>query len=75
MFFSTGTDEHGLKIQKRALEEGKEPGAFCDFYSDQFKKLFSAANVGYDRFVRTTENDHQKAVEEFWKVLMSNKCI
>ncbi len=51
VFFSTGTDEHGLKIQKRALEEGKEPLEFCDFYSNEFKKLFSHANIAYDRFI------------------------
>lgn len=75
VFFATGTDEHGLKIQKRALEEGKDPLAFCDHYSDEFKKMFAAADICYDRFVRTTELDHQIAVEEFWKVLMQNKCI
>jgi methionyl-tRNA synthetase len=37
VFFSTGTDEHGIKIQKRAIEAGKDPLEFCTFYSDQFK--------------------------------------
>jgi methionyl-tRNA synthetase len=37
--------------------------------------MFAAADINYDRFVRTTEPDHQRAVEEFWKVLMQNKCI
>jgi methionyl-tRNA synthetase len=75
VFFATGTDEHGLKIQKRALEEGKNLQAFCDHYSEEFKRLFAAADISYDRFVRTTEQDHQRAVEAFWKLLRQNGCI
>lgn len=72
VLFATGTDEHGLKIQKRAFEEGKDPKAFCDHYSNEFKSLFSLANISYDRFVRTTEEDHLRAVDHFWKILMGN---
>jgi methionyl-tRNA synthetase len=62
VFFATGTDEHGLKIQKKALEECKDPHTFCTHYSDIFKTLFSQASISYDRFVRTTDQDHIHAV-------------
>ena len=57
-FFSIGTDEHGMKIQKRALQEGfTNPLQMCDENSMIFKNLFAKdkANVDYDRFIRTTD--------------------
>jgi len=59
VFFSTGTDEHGIKIQKRALEAGKEPKAFCDHYAASFRLLFERGHISYDRFIRTTDQDHR----------------
>lgn len=48
VFFSIGTDEHGSKIQRRALEEKIEPLEFCTKYSDIFKNLFEKSHIGYD---------------------------
>ncbi|ORY48656.1 hypothetical protein BCR33DRAFT_714391 [Rhizoclosmatium globosum] len=59
--YSTGTDEHGLKVgaYSRGSKEGKQdPKLFCDGISEKFKELFDAANVGYTRFIRTTDPDH-----------------
>ena len=75
VLFSTGTDEHGIKIQKRALEEKKDPQQFCDHYSSSFRQLFQKAHISYDRFIRTTDQEHKVAVEAFWKKLMSQNTI
>ena len=62
-FFSIGTDEHGLKIQKRAeLSHNGSPQALCDENSTHFAKLFRAANLSESRFVRTTEEGHKRSV-------------
>jgi methionyl-tRNA synthetase len=68
----TGTDEHGIKIQKRALEEVTTPQELCDRNSKQFKDLCLAAEVTYDDFIRTSEPRHIKNVQEFWKKLKEN---
>ncbi|KAJ3027685.1 UNVERIFIED_CONTAM: methionyl-tRNA synthetase [Siphonaria sp. JEL0065] len=73
--YSTGTDEHGLKIQEAAKNAKTEPKAFCDGISESFKELFDAANVGYTRFIRTTDNDHYVAVEAIWRKLVENGYI
>lgn len=65
----TGTDEHGMKIQTAAIAAGKEPQALCDEISTVFRDLPSKANVQYDRFIRTTSDDHKFAVSHFWKTL------
>ncbi len=65
-FFSIGTDEHGIKIQKKAQEQGVAVQDFCKRNTAKFKELFSKGAVGYDDFVKTTERRHKTAVEEFW---------
>ncbi|KAI5461637.1 tRNA synthetase class I [Mariannaea sp. PMI_226] len=65
-FLCTGTDEHGMKIQRAALKEGLPPKEFCDANSLKFKELAAAANVSYDFFIRTTDEEHKHAVEQFW---------
>lgn len=67
VFFNTGTDEHGLKIYQKALEEDLETQKFCDKYSDRFKKLKETLNLSYNSFIRTTDEHHIKAAQEFWK--------
>ncbi|OGF28217.1 methionine--tRNA ligase [Candidatus Falkowbacteria bacterium RIFOXYB2_FULL_47_14] len=62
VFFATGTDEHGAKIAQKAKSENKDPLEFTDEISGQFKKAWSDINIKYDRFIRTTEKDHIKAV-------------
>jgi methionyl-tRNA synthetase len=67
VFFNTGTDEHGLKIYRRALEEGKEPQKYVDEYAQKFDNLKRALNLSYDNFIRTTDGHHIEAAKEFWK--------
>ena len=65
----TGTDEHGMKIQKAAQKAKVDVKAFCDQHATQFEELAKLANVDYDRFMRTTDSDHRIAVEYFWREL------
>src|SRR3990167_4762274 len=55
VFFNFGTDEHGLKIYKRALEEGEDPQVYVDEYAAKFDKLKNALNLSYNNFIRTTD--------------------
>lgn len=66
VFFLTGTDEHGLKIDKKSKQEGyKNPKEFCDFISLKFKKTWKLLDVNYDFFIRTTDKMHKKIVQRF----------
>jgi methionyl-tRNA synthetase len=71
VFFSTGTDEHGLKIQKEAERAGKEPQIFVDEISSQFTDLWKRLDISYDAFIRTSGQEHKKIViktlEELYK--------
>jgi methionyl-tRNA synthetase len=69
VFFSTGTDEHGQKIADTAKIQGLSPIELCDKVSKQFKNLTKNLNISYDRFIRTTEQDHIQTVLKVW-----NKC-
>lgn len=60
VFFLTGTDEHGLKIQRAAEKLGKTPQQFVDEMSEKFKKLCKVLNISNDRFIRTTEEQHER---------------
>lgn len=73
--FSTGTDEHGLKVQRAAESSGTTPLSYCDSVSAKFKRLFDAANVGYTDYIRTTESRHRKAVCHFWRCLAKGDHI
>lgn len=75
VFFSTGTDEHGIKIQKKAEEEGKEPQAFADEIAQAFKDLWDRLGIGYDRFIRTTESGHVAAVKKVLQELYDREAI
>lgn len=65
--FSTGTDEHGLKIQRRAEKAGKNPKEFVDEMSKYFQDTWNSLNISYDDFIRTTEKRHEKVVQEIIK--------
>jgi methionyl-tRNA synthetase len=67
VFFNTGTDEHGLKIYRKAQEAGKDPQAYADEYAAKFDNLKAALNLSYNHFIRTTDPHHQAAAQEFWK--------
>ncbi|PKY56699.1 hypothetical protein RhiirA4_549355 [Rhizophagus irregularis] len=75
VIFSTGTDEHGLKIKQSAEKSKMNPQEFCDQVSSKFKELFDIANISYTTFIRTTEQRHKDAVKYFWKCLMNNGFI
>lgn len=75
VLFSTGTDEHGKKVEESAKKAGKDPKEFVDEISKEFKKAWKALNINYDRFVRTTDPDHKKVVTEFIKKCDANGDI
>jgi methionyl-tRNA synthetase len=69
VFFLTGTDEHGTKIEKAAREQGKEPKAYVDEMVPQFQELWKLLGIQYDHFIRTTDAEHKKAVQDILKDL------
>ena len=73
--FLTGTDEHGLKIQRSAEKAGKEPLAFCDQISQTFRDLSDTLNLSNTDFIRTTEARHKKTVQHLWNELEKNDDI
>ena len=75
VFFNTGTDEHGIKIYQKAQEEGKEVMDFLDEQVETFKTLTKILNIDYDKFIRTTDEDHQLAAQKFWEVCDKNGYI
>ncbi len=75
VFFLTGTDEHGQKIQKEALKNQKDPKLFCDELSETFRSLTKILNLSNDDFIRTTEKRHYKSVTEIWNKLVDSGDI
>ena len=73
--FLTGTDEHGLKIQRAAEKKKMEPLIFCDEISKTFKDLSKVLNLSNTDFIRTTENRHIKSVQYLWNILEKNGDI
>lgn len=63
VFFLTGTDEHGKKLEETALAAGKSPREFIDALIPEYKKAWADFNIQYDRFIRTSDPDHQKVVQ------------
>lgn len=75
VFFLTGTDEHGQKIQTKAEQEGKKPKEFVDSMIEPFQKVWHEYELDYDKFIRTTDPDHEKAVVKLIKVLQDKGDI
>ncbi len=76
VFFLTGTDEHGAKVAKRAIESSKNPKDFVDEISEKFKRLTKVLNISNDDFIRTTDKiGHWPVVEKVWRVLKENNDI
>ena len=75
VYFLTGTDEHGLKIQRAAEKKGVEPQVFCDEISKTFKNLSKTLNLTNNDFIRTTESRHKKSVQYLWEELKKNDDI
>ena len=66
VFFQTGTDEHGQKIELKAEEAGVTPKEFVDNVSGEIKKIWDLMDTSYDKFIRTTDEDHEKQVQNSW---------
>lgn len=69
VFFQTGTDEHGQKIEEKAREKGITPKEFVDDVAGQIKKIWDLMNTSYDKFIRTTDDYHEKQIQKIFKKL------
>ena len=67
VFFQTGTDEHGQKIELKAEEAGVTPKEFVDNVAGEIKKIWDLMNTSYDKFIRTTDEDHERQVQKIFK--------
>ncbi len=75
VFFLSGTDEHGQKIQREAAAHGKAPKEFCDEMAGQFKKTWRELGISNDYFVRTTDSQHERAVQHLFQLFYDNGDI
>ena len=75
VYFLTGTDEHGLKIQREAEKNKKDTQIFCNEISKKFKDLTKILNLSNNDFIRTTEERHHKSVTEIWNRLVKSGDI
>lgn len=75
VFFLTGTDEHGQKVEGAAKKAGKSPQEFCDEVVEKFKKLCEVLKISNDRFIRTTEAEHIKKCQEIFKIVYNKGDI
>lgn len=75
VLFNTGTDEHGLKIHRKAEEAGKDTQEYVDEFAASFSVLKEMLNLSYDRFIRTTDPQHKAAAQEFWRRCVANGDI
>lgn len=75
VYFLSGTDEHGQKVETTAKNAGKDPQTFCDEVSQSFRELLTLLNISNDEFIRTTQSHHKEAVQHFWNKLVDNGAI
>ncbi len=75
VFFLTGTDEHGQKVEKAAQAAGLAPQAFADQVSARFRRMSEVLNISHDDFIRTTEPRHLRACAELWQRAQANGAI
>ncbi|MDE7306849.1 MAG: class I tRNA ligase family protein, partial [Clostridia bacterium] len=75
VFFMTGTDEHGLKVEQKAAEKGVTPKQFVDEVAGEIKRIWDLMNVSYDKFMRTTDSDHVEAVRKIFTKLYNQGDI
>ena len=69
VYFQTGTDEHGEKIEIKANEAGVSPKKFVDDRASEIKDIWDILNTSYDKFVRTTDEAHEKVVQHIFKYM------
>lgn len=67
VFFQTGTDEHGQKIEEKAEKAGMTPQAFVDMVAGEIKDIYKLLNISYDKFIRTTDKDHERQVQKMFR--------
>ncbi len=72
VIFCTGTDEHGSKVAQKAAEAGKTPKAFADEVSQHFQDLIKLINISNNRFIRTTDAEHEKRAQLIWKAMAAD---
>ena len=75
VFFQTGTDEHGQKIELKAAEAGVTPKEYVDKVSGEIKNIWDMMNTSYDKFIRTTDEDHEKQVQKIFKKMYAKGDI
>ncbi|MGY6770384.1 methionine--tRNA ligase [Komagataeibacter sp. NFXK3] len=75
VFFLTGTDEHGQKVEQAAEAKGMQPQAFADAVATDFRDMYDTMDISYDDFIRTTEPRHVQAAQALWKKLEENGHI
>ena len=75
VYMLTGTDEHGIKIQKTAASKGISPKELCDANSQKFKDAWKALDINYTQFIRTTDEDHEKIVQHIFEKLLAQGDI
>ena len=75
VFFQTGTDEHGQKIELKAEESGITPKEFVDNVSTEIRRIWDLMNTSYDKFIRTTDEDHEKQVKKIFKKMYAKGDI
>jgi methionyl-tRNA synthetase len=72
IIFSTGTDEHGSKVEKAAKQSNTETQQYCDLISARFKSVFDTHNIRYTDYIRTTQQRHKDNVRQVWNKLLAN---
>lgn len=75
VFFLTGTDEHGLKIQQNAKKQDLDPQAYVDVITDEIKRIYKRVDINYDNFIRTSDPAHKDAVKNIFERLHQNGDI
>jgi methionyl-tRNA synthetase len=75
VYFQTGTDEHGEKIELKAASQGKSPKEFVDEVAGEVKRIWDVMNISYDKFVRTTDEVHEKEVQKIFKKMFDKGDI
>ncbi len=75
VFFQTGTDEHGQKIEQKAADAGVTPKEYVDTVAAEIKRIWDLMNTSYDKFIRTTDEDHEKQVQKIFKKMYAKGDI
>ena len=75
VFFQTGTDEHGQKIEQKAADAGITPKEYVDNVAGEIKRIWDLMNTSYDKFIRTTDEDHEKQVQKIFKKMYAKGDI